>query len=360
MTNMMLAPSKYIQGTHLLEDVGRYVKKFGTKPLVLISGSGKKRFGETMVASMAKEGIHPVFAIFCGECTKAEVQRVVALAKEAGCQSIIGMGGGKILDAAKAIGHFCQMPVVSFPTLASTDAPCSSAVVLYTEAGSVDDYMFLDKNPDLVLVDVSIIVKSPVRLTVAGMGDALTTYFEARACYASQGAAIAGGTPTLAAFALAKLCYETLLADGYAAKKALERGVCTKSVENIIEANTLLSGLGFESGGVAAAHAIHDGFALTPACHGSYHGEKVAFGILIQLILEHAPMEEFQQVQNFCKSVGLPVTLAQLGMTDYTDADIWRIAQVAVEPSSMMKNMHVAVTAQDVYAAILTADALGQ
>ena len=132
------------------------------------------------------------------------------------------------------------------------------------------------------------------------MGDALATYFEARACEKSNAITCAFGTTTIAASALARLCYDTLITEGYKAKLAVEEGVCTKSLEKIVEANTLLSGIGFESGGIAAAHAIHNGFTVLPACHHMYHGEKVAFGTLAQLVLENAPMEEIEEVLDFC------------------------------------------------------------
>ena len=137
------------------------------------------------------------------------------------------------------------------PTIASTDAPCSALSVIYTDAGVFEEYLFLPANPNMVLMDTEIIAKSPVRLTVSGMGDALATYFEARACKTSGAMTCAGGKVTGAAMALAKLCFDTLMDEGVKAKLALEAGACTEAVEKVIEANTLLSGIGFESGGLA-------------------------------------------------------------------------------------------------------------
>lgn len=138
------------------------------------------------------------------------------------------------------------------PTIASTDAPCSALSVIYSDEGVFEKYLFLPANPNMVLVDTTIVAAAPVRLLVAGMGDALATYFEARACEASGATNCVGGKTTLAAMGLARLCYDTLLEDGVKAKLAVENGVCTKAVEHVIEANTYLSGLGFESGGLAA------------------------------------------------------------------------------------------------------------
>ena len=174
------------------------------------------------------------------------------------------MGGGKIFDTAKAVAAAVDAPVVIVPTIAATDAPCSALSVIYTDDGQFKEYQFFKSNPNLVLMDTDVISKSPVRLTVSGMGDALATYFEAPRCTRSDATTCAGGHVTEAAMALAQLCYETLISDGLKAKLALESGACTESVEKIIEANTLLSGLGFESAGLAGAHAIHNGMTRCP------------------------------------------------------------------------------------------------
>jgi glycerol dehydrogenase len=139
------------------------------------------------------------------------------------------------------------------PTVASTDAPCSALSVLYSESGEFDRYLPLRRSPDIVVADVELIAKAPVRLLAAGMGDALSTYYEARACSRSGAVTSAGGTGTLAALALARTCLDTLLADGAQALQDAADGRATAAVEHIVEANIYLSGIGFESGGLAAA-----------------------------------------------------------------------------------------------------------
>lgn len=357
MAGIIISPSKYVQGKDEIKNLGKYVINLAKKPLILISPSGEKRFGAVIRESLSE--MKYVFNHFNGESSEGEVNRLLDLFKAEGCDCVIGVGGGKILDTAKAVGYYSKKPVIIVPTIASTDAPCSALTVLYTDEGVFDRYLFLPNNPNLVLVDTNIVVNAPSRLLVSGMGDALATYFEARACYKSGATSCAGGTSTLTALGLAKLCYETLIKDGFKAKLAAEQKVCTKAVENIIEANTLLSGIGFESGGLAGAHAIHNGFTIAEECHHLYHGEKVAFGTIVQLVMEDVPMEELKEVIDFCKSVGLPTTLAQLGIKNPEPKLIMEIAKLASVPGETIHNLPFKVTAEDVYAAILLANSLG-
>lgn len=357
MAKIIIAPSKYVQGKGEMSNIGTYAGSYGKKPLVLISQSGMKRFESIVTASLEAKGITPVYNCFNGECSKNEVNRLIQIYDENNCDNVIGIGGGKILDTAKAVSYYKESPVAIVPTIASTDAPCSALTVLYTDEGVFEEYLFLPHNPNLVLVDTAAVVNAPARLLVSGMGDALATYFEARACKASNATSCAGGTITVAALGIAKLCYETLLNDGFKAKLAVEQKVCTTPVDNIIEANTLLSGIGFESGGLAGAHAIHNGFTVIEECHHLYHGEKVAFGTIVQLVLEDA--EELYEVIDFCKEVGLPTTLAELGITEVKAEQIMAAATAAAAETDTIHNLPFKVTAEDVYAAIMVADALG-
>lgn len=360
MAKIMIAPSKYIQGNGELANIAEYISILGEKALCLISESGLKRVQGILDKSFESKNMTVKYDSFNGECSMTEVNRIIKICDENQLTVLIGIGGGKIIDTIKAVGYYKNLPVVIVPTIAATDAPCSALSVLYTDDGVFEKYLFLKQNPNIVLVDTGIIAKAPVRLLVSGMGDALATYFEARACAKSNAGTCAFGTTTMSAQALAKLCYDTLITEGYKAKLAVEEGVCTQAVEKIVEANTLLSGLGFESGGLAAAHAIHNGLTVLPACHHMYHGEKVAFGTLTQLVLENAPMEEIERVIDFCICVGLPITLKQLGIKEIKSEEIMKVAKAAAAEDETIHNMPFKVTVEDVYAAILTADKLGR
>ena len=360
MANTIISPNRYVQGRGELKNLPEHAKKLGKKLFVIISASGLKRVRDLLEKSFENTGMELVFEEFQGECCETEIKRLGSRFQENKCDLVVGVGGGKIHDSAKAAAYYQGAPVVIIPTIASTDAPCSALSVIYSETGVFERYLFLNSNPDLVLVDTDIIAAAPSRLLVSGMGDALATYFEARAVAASGALSCAGGKPTKGALALAKLCYETLLEDGVKAKLAVEAGACTQAVENIIEANTYLSGIGFESGGLAGAHAIHNGLTVIKECHHLYHGEKVAFGTLTQLVLENAGQKLLEEVIGFCMDVGLPTTFAELGMAR-PDKDLLMEAAVrACSPDDTLVNMPFEVTPEMVYAAMVGADALGR
>ncbi len=199
-----------------------------------------------------------------------------------------------------------------------------------------------------------------MRILVAGMGDALATWFEARSCDRTRSVNECGGLCTAAGLAIARLCYETPLADGAAAKIASENHRITPALERIIEANIPLSGLGFESAGLAAAHAIHNGLTALSEPHAFYHGEKVAFGVLAGLSLTGAPAEEVDTVYTFCEAIGLPVTLAEIGLGSASRDHLRKAAEKTCEPGQSIHHEAGEMTAEKVLHAMRAADATGR
>ena len=362
MLTVFCSPSRYTQGKGATAALGREMTALGLEgPALIIAGKTViGRLAGTWKSSLDEAKLGHAVHCFGGECSLAEIERVKSAARECSAHTIIGAGGGKVLDTARAAAADLALPVVNCPTVASSDAPCSALSVIYTEEGVFQEYRFYRKNPDLVLVDTQVIAQAPPRLLVAGMGDALATWFEARTCVAGSVQNMRGGGSTQSALALAELCYRTLLADGAAAVHAASTQVVTPALERLVEANTLLSGLGFESSGLAAAHAVHNGLTAAHPTHAYFHGEKVAFGLLVQLVLEGAPRATIDEVLGFSSEVGLPITLAEIGLTQLTRDQLDPIARRATAPGETIHNEPFEVTPEMVADAILAADALGR
>ena len=243
------------------------------------------------------------------------------------------------------------------PTVAATDAPCTGLSVIYNDDHSFDKYLFYPTNPDAVMVDTTVIANAPVKFLIAGMGDALGTYFEGRASIRTESASLEGTGITRAGQALAKLCYDTLKTYGKQAVEACKVHAVTPALENIVEANVYLSGVGADNVNCAAAHSFYNGVTSLGIAHAD-HGFCVAFGTLVQLVLEGVPKEEFEEVQNFCLEVGLPVTLEEIGVT--TAEQVETIAKNACVPGETIHNLAGDVQPIELRDAIMQADAMGK
>ncbi|MEA1961602.1 MAG: glycerol dehydrogenase [Bacillota bacterium] len=363
MTNLskvLIAPRRYVQGSGAIGEIGKHISLLGKKVLVVGDEIGLAVTSEGRKKSFAEFGITQVEAHFRGECSYKEINRLIALAKDEQCEVIIGSGGGKTIDTVKVVAMEADLGLVIVPTIASSDAPCSALAIIYTEEGVFEKRYVLPRNPDIVLVDTTIISQAPVRFLVAGMGDALATWFEADACQRSCALNLPGGHATAAALTLTRLCFDILMEYGLQAKLANEMQVVTPALEKVVEANILLSGLGFESGGLAAAHLLQDGLTVLEEIHAYYHGEKVAFNTLVQMILEERSPELLKKVYDFCFQVGLPITLEELGIDKVGKDRLMEAVHASCLPGKLIYHLAFPITEKMVYDAIITADKIGQ
>ncbi|MBL8793722.1 MAG: glycerol dehydrogenase [Planctomycetia bacterium] len=362
MLSVFCSPSRYTQGKNASAALGQEMKGLGLQgPVLIVAGrSAIRLLADTWKQSLGEAGLAYAIHPFGGECSLPEIERAKMLGRQQQARVVVGAGGGKVLDAARAVAEDLGVPIVNCPTVASSDAPCSALSVIYTEAGTFQEYRIYRRNPDLVLVDTQVIAQGPPRLLAAGMGDALATWFEANTCMTSGARNMRGGGSTRSALALARLCYDTLLEDGAAALRAVQQQVVTPALERLVEANTLLSGLGFESSGLAAAHAIHNGLTVAPPTHDFYHGEKVAFGLLAQLVLEGQPRALLDRVFAFATEVGLPTTLADIGLANLSQDMLLEIAKRATAQGETIHNEPFTVRPDMVADAIRAADAEGR
>jgi glycerol dehydrogenase len=351
-------PGKYIQGVGAIGELPALIDLLGKQGLILASPTVHEQVLPRCGVDWSALSI-PI-EVFRGECCEEELSRLAGRIAETQADVLVGMGGGKTIDTAKIAADRAGIAAIIVPTIASSDAPCSGCAVLYTKDGIFDRVLYQKANPAVVLVDLGIIAAAPTRFLVAGMGDALSTWFEARSCEGSHSPNECGGYSTAAGLAIARLCYDTLLGYGVEAKLASDSQTVTPALDRIVEANILLSGLGFESAGLAAAHSIHNGLTALAETHAYYHGEKVAFGVLAGLELTGAPEAEIAEVFSFCESVGLPTTLEDIGLRNASREELMEVAEKASAPGTPIHHETSVVTAEKVLEAMLAADALGR
>jgi glycerol dehydrogenase len=354
------SPKKFFIGTNLLGQMSTFVKDFGDNVFIVSDEFILDKVNTVAVPDLAKSEISSTVEKFNYECTQVEIDRLGKLLTQSKANVIVGIGGGKTLDSAKSVGYYNKMPVILYPTIASTDAPCTALAVIYKEGGEFDRYLFLPQNPDAVIADMDILASAPARFFAAGVGDGLSTYFEARSCYACDGLNLVLKKPSRTGLGIAKLCYELLCENVEQAMDAVKNKVPSPALEQVIEATIYLSGVGAEAGGLAAAHAINNGMSIVEDLHHAQHGEKVTFGLLTQLVLENAPKSEIDEVIRIIKTVGLPLTLEDMGVKVFKEAEWRKVAEIACAEGDTMGNMVKAVSENDVYNAMVTANALAQ
>lgn len=357
---VFVSTPRYIQGPGVIDEIGRYMSLVRASRVgLLVSRRGEQADGQRVLESLRKAGIDAVTSIFAGECSLEEIGRHVETLGDESIECLIAMGGGKCVDAGKCIAYRLGVPVVVVPTLASNDAPCSAVSVLYTPEGVNSGAEFFPDNPAMVIVDTGTVAEASARYLVAGMGDAMATWYEARVCLANPNARnVVGGRPTLASCAIGEICASTLYDEGMAAARAVMAGEVDESLEKVVEANTLLSGIGFESGGLAVAHAIAQSYTAVPVVNDNYlHGEMVAMGTLTQLAMES--VDEANRAARFFARVGLPVTLDQISLNTREQAALDTVVDVAMV-FPMVHNMPMSITPEFVRESVLNAHEIGR
>lgn len=353
----MRAPLKYVQGRDALLKFYEEMSYMGKRWLFVCSNSGYKACKDKVEKSFEGKEDYRRYEIFGGVSSNGEIEKMRKIVREDKIDTVVAVGGGSAIDTAKATAYYEGKHICIIPTVVATDAPCTGLSVIYNDDHSFDKYLFYPTNPDAVIVDTTIIANSPVKFLIAGMGDALGTFFEGRASVRTESASLEGTGITRAGQALAELCYETLRDYGAQAVEACKAHVVTPALENVVEANVYLSGVGADNVNCAAAHSFYNGVTSAVAKHAD-HGCCVAFGTLVQLILEGVSKEEFEEVQDFCMEVGLPVTLEECGVT--TEEEMRTIAKNACAPGETIHNLAGDVQPVELYDAMVHADALGR
>jgi glycerol dehydrogenase len=352
------APGRYVQGPGAIERLGTVAAEFGQRVLVVADAAVLARYRDRIEAPLTAAKLAFTVAPFWGECTAVAIDALAAAARAAEAQVVIAAGGGKAIDAAKGAAILTGTRLVIVPTIASNDSPTSRLSIVYDDEHVLREVRRLQSNPDVVLVDTSIIIAAPERFFVSGIGDAISKKFEGAQCFESGGDNFYGARPPWIALTLADACFDALLTHAEGALAALRRGVPDEAFERTVEATILLSGLAFENAGLSIAHSIIRGLSAVPQMSGALHGEEVAYGLLVQLVLEGRDPAYLANLMDFYGRTGLPRKLHDLGFTGDPASVAQRIADVTWERAPYVRNLVAPVDAARIHQAILAVEAL--
>ncbi|MEW6263583.1 MAG: glycerol dehydrogenase [Thermodesulfobacteriota bacterium] len=357
MTRVYAGPERYVQGPGALDKLGEYAGAFSDSAVLVIGNTAKTLHGEHLAAIFEQSDIRLKQVVFSGEITREAVDAMAEDCRQARPGIVIAMGGGKVLDAGKAVARRLELPYITVPTIASNDSPASHLAIIYNDQHAVVAVERLARMPEVVLVDTALIAASPVHFLRQGIGDAISKSFEVEGCWQGGGKNFFGTRPLLTARAIAECCYQTLRAHAKAAIGAVERKEVNEDLEAVVEAAVLMSALAFENGGISVAHAITTGLAAARGAAKASHGEQVAYGLLVHLAAEERTDDFIEDLMSFYREIGLPVTLAELGLRDPTTDEINEIARLSMK-GGFAKNLQRPVDQEILAASIRRIEAL--
>ncbi len=350
---LAVAPAQVIRGS--LAEAGRAIARLGHRPLVVAGRHSQSLIQAPLAATAAQFGLDLAFANYGTDCSEASLADLRAVLAQHQADLVIGVGGGKALDTAKLLAFQTALPVVTVPTSAATCAAWTALSNIYSEQGAFQYDVALATCPNLLILDYDLVQTAPQRTLVAGIGDALAKWYEASVSSGSS-----EQTLIIAAVQQARVLRDLLLQKSMAALEAPGGAVWREVVDASVLLAGVIGGLGGAQCRTVAAHAVHNGLTHLMQSHGTLHGEKVAYGILVQLRLEETVQGNRlaatarQPLLKFYGEIGLPQSLADLGLMDVTLAELQQAVEIACRPGSDIHHLPFEITPTQLMAAMVS------
>jgi glycerol dehydrogenase len=350
---LAIAPAQLLRGNGILSQLPQYLSRYGRKALV-IAGKTAKQITASYIENLETADLEIIYAPTIADCNEANLAILHQTVNQAKPDVIVGIGGGKVLDAAKLIAHHCKLPIATVPTIAATCAAWTALSNVYDDQGAFDYDVTLDRCPDLMIVDYELIATAPQRLLISGIGDAIAKWYESSVSSGSS-----EKTMVIAAVQEARILRDILFQKSAAAIAQPNSHLWREVVDATVCLAGAIGGIGGANCRTVAAHAVHNALTHLPQAHGTLHGEKVAYGILVQLRLEEFQGNQLaassrHQLLKFYQAIGLPTSLADLGLSQVTLAELEKIAVIACQPNSDIHRLPFSVSPSQVLAAMVS------
>ena len=347
---LAIAPAQLLRGNGILSQLPKYLSRYGNKALAI---AGKTAHQVTEIY-LSNTDLEIIYAEAIADCTDQNLAMLRQLVQQESPDVIIGIGGGKVLDTAKLIAYQSKLPIITVPTTGATCAAWTALSNVYNAEGAFDYDVTLDRCPDMMIVDYDVIATAPKRTLVSGIGDAIAKWYESSVSSGSS-----EKTMVIAAVQSARILRDILFQKSAEAIADPHSQAWQEVVDATVCLAGAIGGLGGASCRTVAAHAVHNALTHLPQAHGILHGEKVAYGILVQLRLEEFQGNQLaassrHQLLKFYQEVGLPTSLADLGLSQITIADLEHIAEIACQPNSDIHRLPFNISPSQVLAAMVS------
>jgi glycerol dehydrogenase len=351
MTEPIRSAQRCVVGPGVMAEIGEHAVQFGRRALVIGGQRAIAAVQPDLVAGLDGQGI--AWHLEQGthvQKTRASVTHLAQAGRAHRAALVIACGGGAVMDCAKAVAHELHVPLINVPTTAATNA-CGTAGASI-EGDDVPRRTWY-QGADVILADTAVIARAGARSLASGMGDALPSWFGAQV-------ALRRGQTRFPAtrLAMARLCTSLILEHGAESWHACGRGESVPAVEQVVEAIVYCSGVaGF---GMPGDHNLHPArLAAGPAA--PIHGEWVAFGFLVRVVLGGEFVEELPALLAFLRSVNLPTRFADFGLPPLSREALLSEARRIIAPADTA-DYHTGypVTPEAVCDAMLEVDRLGR
>ncbi|MGB5136835.1 MAG: iron-containing alcohol dehydrogenase family protein [Prochlorococcaceae cyanobacterium] len=356
-----IAPARVLRGSGAWGDARPWIASLGRQVLLLGRSRSTAGMRERLAAELEADGLRVRQAELEHDCCAEDLERVEAQAGGSGVDLVLAAGGGKVLDAGKLLAQRLALPCVTVPTSAATCAGWTALSNLYSPQGAFLGDVVLERCPDLLVFDHQLVRQAPPRTLASGIADAMAKWYEAAV---SSGGSYDGLIQQ--AVQMARVLRDQLLLEAEAAlaDAAQPHQPPSEAWVRVAEACGLTAGVIGGLGGArcrtVAAHAVHNGLTQLAACHGSLHGEKVGFGILVQLRLEELvggqqlAAQARRQLLPLFRRLGIPSTLAELGLGQASLSDLETVCAHACAPGSDLHHLPFSVGHADLLAAMVS------
>ncbi|MFL2106086.1 iron-containing alcohol dehydrogenase family protein [Desemzia sp. FAM 23991] len=348
-------PQEYECKVGVLDSLTNKLEMRGIRKAVVIHGTTSWEKARSYVVDLLEGNIELEFVAFNGECTYEEVERIAAISEQINAEAIIGVGGGKLMDTVKyAAAKSPGVESILIPTLASNCAPWTPLSVMYTADGVCLGFDLHTKQVGALLIEPNLVLDSPVNYFVAGVADTLAKWYESDVILSQPEHQT--NAFLLMARAAALNCKNNIVQYGQQAVADIEAQSLTPAfiqvAETIIAVSGLVGGLGDGYARTTIGHAVHDKITVFPETHAFLHGEKVAYGILVQLAFE-GKWTEIDQLAAFYDGLHLPKSLADLRLSSLTDEQLVVFAGEVAGDENLVESGYPA-SKEELYQAIVS------